>query len=374
MQYGFFLCSLLSLCAVAFISWLRWRMAKTESLPLRRFIAVCAVGGLFALLATTIERWILSVTGLELEGSGMALMLMVAFVAPLEEALKVAAVWPLYASRRLVRGKVGALYALIAAGGFASVEILMYYSVWGRGEWIDLLRLALSLPAHFFFAGIWGFTLGGVKRERYFGVTWLICAVLHGLYDHVVFGRGAGFLVVALPMFAMMAFGVFGILRGRRAPHERTTAYTLFESPSAETVRAVLSKKEKPLMLHWVIGGAFVSVGVTIASLAGAVYLGHRLEIDFSLAEEPTLAGVAPIALLAAALLASFPVSAYLIAKASGAESVLEPAWATGVALVAVLALFSVTEPTALVIALAVAPVGFALACAGAWFGLKRVD
>ena len=52
----------------------------------------------------------------------------------------------------------------------------------------------------------------------------------------------------------------------------------------------------------------------------------------------------------------------------------LEPAWATGVALVAVLALFSVTEPTALVIALAVAPVGFALACAGAWFGIERSD
>ncbi len=378
MQYGFFIVSALSLSTVAFALWLRWRMAKSEDLPLRRFLLVCAVGGIFSILATTIERWILSATGLELragvEGSGLALLAMMALVAPLEEALKVGAIWPLYASRRLVRGKVGALYAVGAAAGFAAVESFLYFAVWGHVEWIDLLRSAFSLPAHFFFAGVWGFTLGGVKRERYFGVTWLVCTLLHGLYDHVVFGRGAGFLVVVIPMLAMMAFGVFGLLRDRRGPRDRTTAYTLFESPSAETVRAVLSRKERPLMLHWIIGGAFVSVGVTLTSLAGAVYLGHRLDIDFALAEEPTLAGALPIALLGTALLASFPISAYLIAKASAAVSVLEPAWATGVALVAVLALFSVTEPTALVIALAVAPVGFALACAGAWFGIERSD
>src|SRR5690606_2113583 len=114
------------------------------------------------------------------------------------------------------------------------------------------------------------------------------------------------------------------------------------------------------------------NLGMTLCFLAAAVFLGHRYGVDFSQAEAAGFEGILPVALLGGALLAAFPVSAYLIARASRAVSVLEPAWATGASIFAVIALFSVTEPTALVIAMGVAPVGFTLACAGAWFGLER--
>jgi hypothetical protein len=125
-------------------------------------------------------------------------------------------------------------------------------------------------------------------------------------------------------------------------------------------------------MIHWIVIGAFVNLGVTLVFLATAVYLGHRYDVDFALADEAGTEGIMPIAILGVALLSSFPVSGFLIARASGALSVLEPAWATGASIILVLALFSVTEPTALVIAVGVAPVGFLLACLGAWFGLAR--
>ena len=137
-------------------------------------------------------------------------------------------------------------------------------------------------------------------------------------------------------------------------------------------MRVAISRRGQRLMIPWILFGVLVTVGVTLVFLGVSVYLGHRFGIDFSLADEAGLQGAIPIALLASALLLAFPFSGFLIARASGAVSVLEPAWATGAAIGVVLVLFSVTEPTALVIALAIAPVGLALACVGAWFGLER--
>src|SRR5690606_41343347 len=81
-----------------------------------------------------------------------------------------------------------------------------------------------------------------------------------------------------------------------------------------------------------------------------------------------------PPALLGAALLAALPVAGYLVARASGARSVIEPAWSSGAAILVTLGMFSITEPMALVVAASVAPVGFALGCIGAWFGLDRAS
>jgi hypothetical protein len=72
------------------------------------------------------------------------------------------------------------------------------------------------------------------------------------------------------------------------------------------------------------------------------------------------------------AVLLAFPLAGYLIARASAAESVLEPALASGAAIVVVMLMLSITEPVALVVAVAIAPLAFSLACGGAWFGLER--
>ena len=280
--------------------------------------------------------------------------------------------WPLYLSRRLKNGTLGATYAVLAAAGFAAGELLVL-TLLGEQTWLQLLRTGLAVPAHVFFAGLWGYTLGSRKRDRYFTLTWLGATAVHGLYDHIVFGRGPALLVVAIPMFATMAFFVFAILKakpgGAVGP---SSGYSLFEPASVSSVGQALARKGRPLVVHWIVLGAFVNLGVTLVFLGTAVYLGHRYGVDFALADEEGAEGIVPIALLGGALLAAFPVSAYLIARASGTSSVLEPAWATGAAIVVVLFVFSVTEPTALVLAAGVAPVGFLLACAGAWFGLSR--
>jgi len=368
----------LSAAVLGFASWLWRRMAKDRHLPSKRAVPLLIGGLLVAILATALESWALGFFGLSIRpnerGTLGAALSMLLFCSPLEEALKVAAIWPLYVRRRLASGQVGAIYAVLVAAGFSAGEILAMAFDGNSVGALPWVRAAFAVPAHLFFAGVWGYFLGGGGRDRFFGITWLACTALHGVYDHIVFGRGPGLLVIVIPMLATMAVGVFGLLREQGAVSTgRRTAYSLFEPPTVGSVRDVLTNQGRPLMIHWILIGAFVNLGVTLVFLAGSVYLGHRYGIDFSLVDEAGIEGILPIALLGGALLASFPVSAYLIARASGAASVLEPAWATGAAIIVVLALFSVTEPTALVIALGIAPVGFTLACAGAWFGLERV-
>jgi hypothetical protein len=144
------------------------------------------------------------------------------------------------------------------------------------------------------------------------------------------------------------------------------------EPPSLRAMRSLLRRTDRPLMLHWIAIGTLVTIGLMIALVALAVWTGHRIGVDFAMADEADVRSSGPLALLGAAVLSAFPIAGFLVARASGAHSVLEPALAAGVAIALVIALLSVTAPIAVVFALAIAPVAFALACGGAWFGLER--
>jgi hypothetical protein len=79
-----------------------------------------------------------------------------------------------------------------------------------------------------------------------------------------------------------------------------------------------------------------------------------------------------PLMLLGTAVLLAFPTSGYLVARASGSPSVLEPALANLLALAAMVTILALTAPIAVLFALAVAPVALGLSCAGAWIGLEE--
>ena len=125
-------------------------------------------------------------------------------------------------------------------------------------------------------------------------------------------------------------------------------------------------------MLRWVVLGAFVNVGLMVTLLVAAVALGHRLGVDFSAADESDMTSAGPLALLGSALLASFPIAGYLVARASSSTGVLEPALAATVALASIVAILALVAPLGVLFALAVVPLAFGLACGGAWIGLER--
>jgi hypothetical protein len=123
-------------------------------------------------------------------------------------------------------------------------------------------------------------------------------------------------------------------------------------------------------MLRWILLGALVTMGVIITSVVGTVLVARRFGVDFSAVDEGEMTGAIPLALLGLGVLLAFPASGFLVARASGADSVLEAALSTGLAIVGTLVMLGLAAPVAVVFALAFAPIAFGLACAGAWVGI----
>jgi len=365
------------------VAWL-WRILRgAGNLSPRRTLLMLGGGAAAGGVSAYLEAVVFDLTGLALDASQAgvqgALLAMFLFAAPLGQALKVAVVWPLYRSRRITRPEVGMFYAAAVGGGYAASRVVSEL-VTAPLDALLLVRLLIGVPAHLFCAGVWGYALGsGRTRGRWFPASWVGATLLQGLYEHIVFGRGPGMLVATLPLLAVMGLVSWIALRdasagpdSRVSSSHRTLVPTLPDPPSIGAVRRALSRSDRPLALRWIGIGTFVTIGVMMVVLALSVYVGHRVGVDFAMADEADVRSSGPLVLLGTAFLAAFPIAGYLVAKASGSGSVLEPALAAGLAIVTVVVVVSMASPQAVVFALAAAPVAFALACGGAWFGLAR--
>jgi hypothetical protein len=201
-------------------------------------------------------------------------------------------------------------------------------------------------------------------------VAWLFAMLLHGLFDHILWGRGPGYLTATLPIVFFMLLASLLVLR-EPAP-ELAQPSLLSKVPSNTFVTEVLGQKDHPVALRWVIAGAFVTLGLVLALAVFGVVIGRRFGIDFALADEADVRSAVPLVLLGSSVLLAFPLSGFLIARASSVVTVLEPALATVVAVVTLVIVSFLTAPIAVLFTLAVAPVAIGLACGGAWIGLER--
>jgi RsiW-degrading membrane proteinase PrsW (M82 family) len=340
---------------------------------LRVLAAVTAAGAVAGLAVTYAEKLVLGFTGLDFDvrtaGVGGALMAVFLLAAPLEEGAKVLVIWPIYRRGRLLTPRLGVLYAVAGASGFAAVEAA--FAVLAHPTGITLARGLLGTLAHVFFAGVWGYALGaGRIQGNWFSWAWLFAMLLHGLFDHILWGRGPGYLTATLPIVGFMLLASVLVLR-RRAP-ERLQRSLLSKAPTLTDVREVLAPREHPVALRWVLAGVFVTLGLVLALLVTGVFVGRQLGIDFALADEADVRSAVPLVLLGTSVLLAFPVSGFLMARASSALTVLEPALATLAAMAVLVVISSLTAPVAVLFALAVAPVAVGLACGGAWIGLER--
>jgi RsiW-degrading membrane proteinase PrsW (M82 family) len=359
---------------------------RREPLPL--VLLVFALGGLGKGVTWYAELRASTWTGLDtsaqVAGNTGSMLFLFGFAAPMREASKVAAMWPAFRSKHFDEPVDGLVYASAAALGFACIENALTLRGHPLG-WIWLARTAVALPAHVFFACMWGYALGRVKTIKrpgpLFPTAWLVATAAHGLYVHLVYGRGPGALVGTIPLLLAMAGATFFAARDLRARGDRSATSrssmllervsTLYVSgpPSLQTVRDVLRREGQPITVRWIGFGALVTVGAMTAGLVLSVAFGHWAHVDFSLVDEHDVTTTAPVALLGSGLLAAFPVSGYLIAKASNLPTLLEPALASGLAIVFMLVLLGLAAPVALVFALAFSPIAWGLACAGAWVG-----
>ena len=353
-------------------------------------VATFVLGALAAGLAFFIQFRAAHFTGLDARISGAGntgrMLFLFALVAPVREAAKVAACWPAFRSKHFDEPYDGIVYSSVAALGFAVVEsvIVLHQNPTGR---IWLLRVVVALPAHVFFACLWGYALGRAKQSKrpgaIFPLAWILAAAGHGLYVHLIEGRGPAALVAIVPLLLFMGVVAFYAARDLRARGDResrvpgsignrlsrVSAPYVSAPPSLAAVRAALKRSDQPIKVRWIVFGALVTIGAMVAGIAAMIIVGRWAQVDFSVVDEHDISTTGPVALLAAGLLAAFPVSGYLVARASNVRTLLEPALATALALVVTNVVLGLTAPMALVFALAFSPIAWALACAGAWVG-----
>jgi hypothetical protein len=349
-------------------------------------ILTFALGAIAFLPAWLLERWVEGWAGLDEHArttTDVAALVYAFFVvAPIEQGLKVLAIGAAWRTRSFASPRDGVLFGSVVALGFISAHDLELLAAGGAGA-AEIGRTLLAVPAHLFFAAAWGWALGrdaargGQKRigGTTFNVTWLFAMLFNGVYDHIVFARGAAALIATAPILAaMLVIAVFArrSLQGRdegRAPRRRFS----IAPPSMVDVRAALWRTEQPVMVGWIGVGALVTIGVITAALAGAVAVGHRIGVDFAAVDrgDASTAAAAPLVLLGAAALGGFPVAGYLVARASASRSVLEAAISSALAIAGGLVLLGLAAPLAVVFAIAFAPVALGLACAGAWMGVR---
>lgn len=386
------------------LSWVRWigpslvpallllfvvYLSDRRREPLWLVLLTFGLGGVGKALTFFAEGRAAAWTGLETGahagGSAGAVLFLFGFAAPLREAAKVAAMWPAFRSKHFDEPIDGLVYASAAALGFATIDnaLVLRGHPFG-GVW--LARTAIALPAHVFFACAWGYALGRVKRIKrpgaIFPLAWLVATAAHGLYAHLVFGRGPGALLGTLPLLLAMAVATsFGIrdlkaredaaARSSRPSNllERVSALYVSGPPSLRSVREAMRQEGQPITVRWILFGALVTVGAMMAGLALSIAFGHWAHVDFAAVDEHDVTTIAPVALLGSGLLLAFPFSGYLIARASSLPTLLEPAVASGLAIGLMLVLLGLAAPVTLVFALAFSPIAWALACAGAWVG-----
>lgn len=346
-----------------------------------------AVGkGVTAWLEHRAAAW----TGLDFSarvaGAAGSMLFLFGFAAPLREAAKVCAMWPAFRSRYFDEPIDGIVYASAGALGFAMVENAHQLHIHRLG-WIWILRTLVALPAHVFFACSWGYALGRAKRGKkpgtMFPVAWIAAVAVHGLYIHLCYGRGSAALMGTVPLLLAMAVPAFFAIRDLRARESEPVsssrsstfldrvshAHVLSGPPSLRTVREAMHREGQPITLRWIFVGVFVTIGAMTLGLAASIAFGHWAHVDFSIVDEHDVTTTAPVALLGSGVLLAFPVSGYLVARASNLPTLLEPAVASGLAIVVALALLGLAAPVALVFALAFSPIAWGLACAGAWIG-----
>jgi RsiW-degrading membrane proteinase PrsW (M82 family) len=355
----------------------RWLVATTFLL-----------GAALALVALFIIRRAAALTGLDMRvsaaGEGGALVFIFFVMAPIHEASKVAAAWPALLSKHVDEPYDGVVYAAAAALGFAAIDsgVMLRTHATG-GIWVA--RALVALPSHVFFACLWGYALGRARHGKFrvpiFPAAFVTAIVARGLYAYFVYGRGPGALFGVSPLLAAMGVVAWVLGRDMRERHARSVSSwppssrrwsrlsAAARPPSLSAVRAALTRADEPVKVRWVLFGALVTLGAMWTGLAAGVLAAHLLHIDLSTVDERDVGAAAPALLLGVGLLTSFPASGWLIARAAGVQTLLEPALAAVLALVATIVALGFTAPSAVAFGLALSPIAWVLSCAGAWVG-----
>jgi len=385
------------------LTWTCWvRLAKPNGLP-GRVVLWLLMGAILMVAPVLLSQgalldslgWTTSVT---VSGSRKAILAAGMVLAPIEHTALVLVVWPVYRAQRLHRLRAAVCAGIVVGLGFSIAD----------GGWLIATSSTLGiLPrvivrcAHII-GGAMGWAAAASydqnKRKHWFPAVWLLAVIVQGFGNHVALGMGPGFTIIAIPTLLVILVGAIAALRDPKqqpplaqdsdsferisedgglsrpsgALRRLSRVSLLPERPTIHQIRVAWKHQHRPALLHWIVAGSVICLGTLLVALGVSVAAAHWLGMDLSRVDDGDTSSMAPLMLMGTFVLLAFPVAGYLVALASAADSVFEPGMGALVAIVLVIALLSMTAPVGVVLALAIAPLAFGLACVGAWFGLQR--
>jgi RsiW-degrading membrane proteinase PrsW (M82 family) len=208
-------CALLPLAiSLAWLAFVR-RFDRARPEPVWLVMATFALGALAVVPAGLLEYalgaatpWLdpsIATLGGQVVALPLAAAVSTLVVGVSEEGAKLLAVWALPFRRREFDEPVdGIVYACAAALGFAAAENVKYFAFGRMSGSVIAIRSFLTVPAHMFFAALWGYALGQTlvsRKPRVLAYAGL-AALVHGVFDSLLsiggLQVGATLLVLAL--------------------------------------------------------------------------------------------------------------------------------------------------------------------------------
>ncbi len=385
------------------LTWTSWvKLARPNGLP-ARVVWWLLLGAMLMVAPVLLSQGALLdslgwTTSVAASGTRKAMLAAGAVLAPIEHTALVLVVWPVYRAQRLHRLRAAVSAGIIVGLGFSIAD-----GAWliATSSSIGMLPRVIVRCAHII-GGAMGWAAAASydqnNRKHWFPAVWLLAVIVQGFGNHLALGMAPAFTIIAIPTLVVILVGAIAALRDPKTKDPRVQDSASFERisedgglarpsgalrrlsrvsllperPTIHQIRVAWRHQHRPALLHWIAAGSIICLGALLVALGMSVVAAHWLGMDLSRVDDGDTSSMAPLILMGTFVLAAFPVSGYLIALASAADSVFEAGIGALVAIVLVVALLSMTAPVGVVLALAIAPLAFGLACVGAWFGLQR--
>lgn len=199
--------------------WYFYRMDRYEPEPLKVVLKVFFAGLLLVIPAGLLEQfWRTQLINSINNGEWISFLTMAFLVVALiEEGLKTTVLWWMIGRNKNLNEPVdGIIYGITLGLGFASLENLLWASIFGFG--VAILRAVVTTLAHASFTGWAGYYIGKYKLQSNSkpATVWtgfLLALITHGLYDFSLFLKNTWASVFAFVLIAGLLFRLYQVLQ-----------------------------------------------------------------------------------------------------------------------------------------------------------------
>lgn len=207
--------------------WLFYRQDRYEPEPVRKILKIFLAGILLVIPAGILEQFWRGQIVNSIRNADWVSFLGLAFlvIALIEEGFKsTALIWMTSKSHELNEPVDGAIYGITLGLGFASLENLLWASIFGFG--VAILRAVVTTLAHASFTGWMGYFISKYKLEsnQESILLWkgfLMALVTHGAYDFLLFLRNPFSSLLAFLLIATLLVRLYQVMQAQvgRSPY-----------------------------------------------------------------------------------------------------------------------------------------------------------